>query len=181
MPEGQGGVCAALCNAWQLRLIAGKAADDAAGLKKEFDISVNKQRKWVDAFAQTKSTDLTVNYNSISHVTRMTFTDATTGQFVDPRSSAIDTLTDGYYILGINFQSEAHIVAYYKSGNACCIYDPNLGMFGAAGADEIKSLVTLIWAKYREYGLPIGSWQIWSISKAESARERMLKSLQGVK
>ncbi len=175
-PDVQGGVCAALCNCWLLKLWDGMGADDMVALKKEFDVAVSKQRIWKDAFAQTKS-NLANNYNSISHITRIQLSQASTGQFVDPLGLTFDSAGDGFYMLEFRFSEGGHMMAFYKNGSSITLFDPNLGVYTANGATAVKDFAAQLWAKYFSWGFSVAKWIVWTITKAESARDRMLKLL----
>jgi len=177
-PDVQGGVCAALCNCWILKMWDGMNPYDMVELNKEFNIAVSKQRIWADAFGQVKG-NLETNYNSISHITRIRLSVAATGQFVDPLGTSFGTVGDGDYMLEFRFGEKkgGHMMAFFTNGNAMALFDPNLGVFIASGTPAVKDFAAQLWAKYASWGLVVGTWIVWSITKAESARERMLKKL----
>ena len=177
----QGGICAALCNVFLLLFMDGKASGDPnailAAVRKEFNIAINKQRIWKDAYSQSKSDRITT-WNSVSSITRLHFTLADQGKALEPFKKQLPLLGSGAYFISIAFASNkgAHMLTMLKVDADLVLFDPNIGLFEVPGAD-VEQFSSLFFGAYKAAGYDLDDWLIGQATQAKSARERMMEAL----
>lgn len=167
----QGGVCAALCVAWVHAIEGGAEVGDIDALKREFDLSVNRQRIITDAYSQVDGVRSAV-YNAISHITRLKLTFEDSGENVDPIKQTFAGLKDGFFFLSVSFDEGAHMIALWKDGSDLVLFEPNFGVFMAESEAEVDDLAEALFDEYSGIGMAIESWRVFSLEFAESALAR---------
>ncbi|MEO3474322.1 hypothetical protein AAFN86_20815 [Roseomonas sp. CAU 1739] len=165
------GICAALSIAWVRSVTGGAKADDMNALMKQFDMSINMQRIYEDAWSQTDGHRESV-LNSISHVTQISVSEERYGESVGSLVSCCRTLTEGFYFVGLNFP-EGHLIALEKRDDFdLFVFDPNYGTYLASSFEEIGDFISALFADYASRGDVLAHWDLLEISSAESARDR---------
>jgi hypothetical protein len=119
-------------------------------------------------------------WNTVSTVTGLSFALEDSGIAVDPMVVATFALADGAYVLRITFnEGGGHAIGFAKIGADFMFFDPNLGLFEV---DDLATFATLLWQKYRvDFRLTVNAWGLYSITKAQTAKERMVAALAKMK
>lgn len=156
-------------------MAAGTEPDELSTLgavRTKFDLSVNLQRIIADAFTDVRGS-VERNMNKISHITRLKLRKEVSGKHVSPLAVQFEVL-DGLYFLYAVFIKGAHLMIIFKDNetNSIVVFDPNFGILGAEGKDEVKGLSTALFAAYARAGQTLGEWEVLSVSPAESALDR---------
>ena len=184
--DAQPGVCLALVVSWFRVLSSGKVASEDDLMKaiaKDFGMSIVRQSVFDDSMRNVASitwAGLADKWNSVSTVTGISFGLEDVGMAVDPMVVATFALATGTYVLRITFnEGGGHAIGFAKVGDEFMFFDPNLGLFAV---DDLATFATLLWQKYRvAFRLTVNDWGLYSMTKAETARERMVAALAKLK
>lgn len=181
--EAQPGICLSLVVSWIRVLTSGKDFSDAEDLAKaialDFNMSIVRQSIFDDSMQNVTSitwAGLADKWNAVSSVTGIKFGCLNVGSTVDPLIVATFNLADGVYMLRITFnEGSGHAIGLLKLGTDFVVFDPNLGLFEI---DDLATFAPLLWQKYKvDFRLTINAWGLYSMTKAETARERMIAAL----
>ncbi len=183
--DSAGGVCLSLCVRWYRLLMEGKVRSADGIIKaliKDFNLALVGQSVFDDSLrgvGSATSVELATKWNTISTVTGIEFALDSDGHNIDPFTVALYGLGDGAYLLRLFFAEGAgHAIGFMKVQGMYMFFDPNLGMFGMGSDKDVKIFSGLLWLKYKvDFGLNVSVWQLFNVTEAQTARQKMVAAL----
>lgn len=96
------------------------------------------------------------------------------GDSFDPVVTKVCANPEKHIYAYLKFPKGAHAiyVLYLADGEVLLMFDPNFGILGAEGDIDIKQMMSLLWAEYGSYGMPVKSWSLYSLVLKETVMQK---------
>jgi hypothetical protein len=152
---------------------------------------MHRQEMFQCAARDAEGTDSEVAdvYTRLGRIQGLKFRFRYKGGAFDPFLTRMRPMDDGNHMVVFSFvgTDKEHTMTFalklddYKDIEYLDLFDPNMGLF-TCNEDSLRTFMRLLWAKYKEYGMVIQRWELYTIEAADRNRfskmEQLLQNAQ---